>query len=67
VGVDHWGGKCARNGLVGLHRKGLWVRGTTMISAKRGRQCNRFQIRFSGKVGGSIEKQRIISDGYHCD
>jgi hypothetical protein len=32
-------------GLVGPHRKGLLVKGTTMINEKRGIQWNRWKIR----------------------
>jgi hypothetical protein len=38
-----------------------------MIKEKRGIQWNRSQIRVSGRVGGSTEKKRLISEGYHCN
>jgi hypothetical protein len=37
-----------------------------MINEKRGCQWDRFQIRVSGRVGGSKEKM-LISDKYHSD
>jgi hypothetical protein len=38
AGDGHLGIKQARSGQVGPHIKGLWVRGTTAINARRGSQ-----------------------------
>jgi hypothetical protein len=46
-------------GLVGPYRKGLLVKGTISISAKRGIQWNRWKIRVLGRVGGSTGKKGI--------
>jgi hypothetical protein len=51
-----------------LHiEKGYRVRGTIMISVKRGSQWNRSLIRVAGREGGSTRNIRLMSDGYHCD
>jgi hypothetical protein len=63
VGVGHWEGK----GGGWVHTgKGLLVNGTMMISAKRGIQWDRFQIRVSGR-GRVHWKKRLKNDRYHCD
>jgi hypothetical protein len=47
-GFGPWWREATRMGLVGPHRKkGLLVKGTTVISAKRGIQWDRSQIRVS--------------------
>jgi len=40
-------------------KEGLLVKGTTMISAKRGIQWNRWEIRVLERVGGSTKKMGL--------
>jgi hypothetical protein len=67
AGFDHGEGKQQEWGWWVCIEKGLLVKGTTMIGAKRGIQWNRWERRVLERVGGCMRKKKLTSNRYYCD